>query len=171
MTLSIKETIEELENIVENAPVFAGKTISHATANECVNNGWAERNENGDFVPTEAGRRMYQVMQLKALKLTDVEAATLVESRYWEGRTAREIAEFQLAANRWTVPFDVLHKAVTEALGRDVWSHELLLDREALLAELRDERPTRTRAEIFGSLSGRFGAENVAIVELEAENA
>lgn len=51
-----KHVIEELENIVENDPVFPGDTISHATANECVSRGRATRNAEGDFIPTFEGR-------------------------------------------------------------------------------------------------------------------
>lgn len=51
-----KHVIEELENIVENEPVFAGDTIAHSTANECVSRGWAARNAEGDFIPTFEGR-------------------------------------------------------------------------------------------------------------------
>ena len=48
---------EELRNICENYPLFAGKTIAHRTANECVRRGWAERNPN-DFIPTREGLRV-----------------------------------------------------------------------------------------------------------------
>lgn len=47
--------LEEMRNIAQNAPVFAGDTISHDTANECVRREWAERDENGDLVPTRLG--------------------------------------------------------------------------------------------------------------------
>lgn len=50
-----KHVIEELGNICENQPLFAGDTISHATANECVARGWAKRNGDGDFVMTLTG--------------------------------------------------------------------------------------------------------------------
>lgn len=49
--------LEELRNIALNAPLFAGDTISHATANECVRRGWAERNAAGNFVLTSAGTK------------------------------------------------------------------------------------------------------------------
>lgn len=48
---------EELRNICLNYPLFAGKTISHATANDCVRRGWAERNRRGELLPTAAGLR------------------------------------------------------------------------------------------------------------------
>lgn len=46
---------EELRSICENYPLFAGKTISYQSANDCVRRGWAERNKKGDFLPTAAG--------------------------------------------------------------------------------------------------------------------
>lgn len=53
----MKEThvLQEMRNIARHYPVFPGDTLSHATANECVRRGWAERDENGDFVPTGKG--------------------------------------------------------------------------------------------------------------------
>ncbi len=50
-----KNVLEELNNIVHNDPLFAGDTLSHATANECVRRGWAERNRDSNFIPTEKG--------------------------------------------------------------------------------------------------------------------
>ena len=49
--------LEELHNIVLNYPLFAGNTLSHATANECVRRKWAKRDSNGDFLPTLEGFR------------------------------------------------------------------------------------------------------------------
>lgn len=51
-----KSVIDEMRNIAENEPVFPGDTLSHATANECVYRGWADRNNDGDFVATDKGR-------------------------------------------------------------------------------------------------------------------
>lgn len=45
---------EELRNICEKYPVFSGKTISHATADECGRRGWAVR-AGGDWIPTALG--------------------------------------------------------------------------------------------------------------------
>ncbi len=52
---------EELLNIyisneVKSKALFAGDTISHKTANECVARGWAARNDDGEFVLTDTGR-------------------------------------------------------------------------------------------------------------------
>ena len=48
--------LEELHNIVANEPVFPGDTISHRSAGECVERGWATRDADGDFVSTDEGR-------------------------------------------------------------------------------------------------------------------
>lgn len=55
-----RAVLEELRNIVHNYPLFPGNTISHATANECVRRGWAERNLEGDFLPTADGMRRHE---------------------------------------------------------------------------------------------------------------
>lgn len=46
--------LEEARNIALNAPVFPGNTISHKTAYQCEEMGWAKRDENGNWVPTES---------------------------------------------------------------------------------------------------------------------
>ncbi len=50
--------LEELRNVSKNEPLFAGDTISHATANELVAMRWAKRDANGDFVVTDYGRHV-----------------------------------------------------------------------------------------------------------------
>lgn len=45
--------LEEARNIALNAPVFAGDTISHQTAEECRARFWAVRDDNSDWRPTE----------------------------------------------------------------------------------------------------------------------
>ncbi len=44
--------LEEARNIAINAPVFAGDTISHKTADQCAELGWAKRDNSNDWVPT-----------------------------------------------------------------------------------------------------------------------
>lgn len=62
---------DELQNICLNYPLFPGKTIDHRTARECVDRGWAERNRNGDFLPTTEGLRVNET-PMPALKLIGV---------------------------------------------------------------------------------------------------
>ena len=66
-----ENVLRELHNIVTNAPLFAGDTISHRTANECVRRGWARRNENQRFVPTHRGMRM---LKPRFMRQTEVES-------------------------------------------------------------------------------------------------
>jgi len=46
---------EELLNIINNAPLWAGHTILHATADECGRRGWAKRDADARWVPTIDG--------------------------------------------------------------------------------------------------------------------
>lgn len=63
--MEIDAVFRELGNIIANGPVWPGDTLSHATANECVRRGWAERDCNGSFVSTASGEMvadMYGLM-------------------------------------------------------------------------------------------------------------
>lgn len=75
-------------------------------------------------------------------------ALELADSHWWELCTAREIAEFQMFTRELCCPFDVFHKALEEALGRPVWTHELGLNAEGIRQELRGERDAPTWDEI-----------------------
>lgn len=46
----------ELENIARNQLLAPGDTLSHASAKECVEHGWAKRTDGGFFM-TRAGYR------------------------------------------------------------------------------------------------------------------
>jgi hypothetical protein len=65
---------EEMVNIARNQPLFAGDTISHATANECVRRGWAARDEQARFILCIHGGIVEYVSALTA-KLAEAEAA------------------------------------------------------------------------------------------------
>ncbi|KKN81422.1 hypothetical protein LCGC14_0320350 [marine sediment metagenome] len=74
--MALKHVVEELFNIYRNGPLFPGDTISHATANECVRNGWARRDDKGDFVATDAGetallKEFSDIRPQKLVGLTD----------------------------------------------------------------------------------------------------
>lgn len=79
-------------------------------------------------------------------------AIQLSESRFWETMTNREIAEFQLMVRKLCMPFGVFHKALEKALGRPVWTHEMGLNWEGLLEELRGNRDKPTMEEIINLL-------------------
>ena len=82
-------------------------------------------------------------------QLTKEQAIAFCENRLYDGMTARQIAEFQMEQDRLCMPFDVFHKAITEALGRPVYTHEFGLNREGLLKELRGEKEPPTLEEII----------------------
>ncbi len=63
-------------------------------------------------------------------------ALALCSSRWWEGKTHREIAEFQITTEELCCPFSVFHEAIEKALGRGVYTHEFGLNWDGLLAEL-----------------------------------
>ncbi|MDO8542329.1 MAG: hypothetical protein Q7S40_17965 [Opitutaceae bacterium] len=79
-------------------------------------------------------------------------AVALSESNWWEGRTAREIAKFQLFTVELCMPFNVFHRALQEALGRPVWRHELGLCVDELIQEFLGERDAPAVAEILALL-------------------
>lgn len=51
-------------------------------------------------------------------------AIALAESKWWIGKSHREIANFQLFTTELACPFDVFHEAVEKSLGRPVFTHE-----------------------------------------------
>lgn len=82
-------------------------------------------------------------------EITREQAIALAESRFWESMTAREIAEFQLFTPKLCMPFDVFHRAMEQALGRDIFTHEFGLDSEGLKAELLGEKEAPSLREII----------------------
>lgn len=81
--------------------------------------------------------------------MTKEQAIALYDSRFWESMSFRERAEFQMTEDLLCMPFEVFHKAMEEALGRPVWTHEFGLNRDGLKAELFGERPAPTMDEIL----------------------
>lgn len=57
-------------------------------------------------------------------QFTKEEAIALYKSGWWKGKTSREICALQLYQDKLCMPFSEFHKAITEALGRSVWTHE-----------------------------------------------
>ena len=81
--------------------------------------------------------------------MTKEEAIALASTKFWEKMTPREIATFQLYEDRLCMPFEVFHKAIEEALGRPVWTHEFVLNGDGLKKELAGEAPMPTMADIL----------------------
>lgn len=53
--VSYTHAVEELENVVNNYPVWPGDTLSHQTAKGCEILKWIVRNGEGDWIPTALG--------------------------------------------------------------------------------------------------------------------
>lgn len=81
-------------------------------------------------------------------QLTKEQAIAFAENKLYEGMTSRQIAEFQLNQELLCMPFSVFHKAIEEALGRPVWTHEFAFS-ENLKQELMGERDAPTFEEII----------------------
>lgn len=81
-------------------------------------------------------------------QLTKEQAIAFCENKLYEGMTSRQIAEFQLMQDRLCMPFEIFHKAISEALGRDVHTHEFA-GQDALIKELYGEKEPPTLEEII----------------------
>ena len=63
-------------------------------------------------------------------------AVAMASTRWWVGKSARERAETQAGIEELVMPLEVYKAALTEALGRPVFTTELA-DGGRLLAEMR----------------------------------
>ena len=86
----------------------------------------------------------------KSQSIGKEKAIALANSGWWEGRTPREIAEFQLFTDEMTMPFGVFHESLEKTLGRPVCTHELVEDFDGIAMELLGEKDAPTMEEIIG---------------------
>lgn len=86
----------------------------------------------------------YQMLELSKDKATE-----LCDSGWWGGLSARQIAGFQLFADRLCMPFSVFHEAVEEVLFRSVWTHEFGLNPDGLRMEFLGHKSAPTMDEIM----------------------
>lgn len=82
-------------------------------------------------------------------KITKEQAIDLADSKFWEGMTSKEIAQFQMNTPNLCMPFGIFHKALEEALGRPVWTHELGMHADDIRKELNGEKCAPTFDEII----------------------
>ena len=85
-------------------------------------------------------------------QLTTEQAIAFHDSNAWKTWDAKTRALFQMEQDCLCMPFDEFHKAVEEALGRPVWTHEFGLNREGLLAELQGKATAPSFADILALL-------------------
>lgn len=83
-------------------------------------------------------------------QLTEKEAIAFADSKVYESWTPEQIVRLQLFQDRLCVPFSVYHKAITEVLGRPVYTHEFTLsNHDSMILEYLGEKPTPTFDEII----------------------
>ena len=73
----------------------------------------------------------------------------MAETKWWEGRPAKEVALIGLLTRELCLPIDELYKALHDALGRGVYTHEIALNLDALIQELHGERDAPTLEDII----------------------
>ena len=76
-------------------------------------------------------------------------AVQLYNSGWWEGKSHKEIAEFQLFTVELAVPFAVFHEAIEKCLDRPVFTHEFGLNFDGIMAEFLGEKLAPTLEEII----------------------
>ncbi len=86
------------------------------------------------------------------IEINSETAKELARSEFWKTMSSRDIALFVLRVKYLCMPFSVFHKAIEEALGRPVWTHEMGLNWEGLLKELLGENPQPTLEDIINLL-------------------
>ena len=81
-------------------------------------------------------------------QLTRERAVVIFKSGEWKEWSLEYIAKLQLYQDRLCVPFGKFHEAITQELGREVWTHEFA-DIERLRAEYEGKRKKPTLVEIM----------------------
>jgi len=76
-------------------------------------------------------------------------AIALAECKWWQGKTYKELANFQMNVAELTMPFDIFHEAIEKTLGRPVYTHEFGFNPEGLRAELAGEQHRPCLREII----------------------
>lgn len=102
-------------------------------------------------------------------QLTKEQAIAFCENKIYEGMTSRQIAEFQLLQDILCVPFDVFHKAIEEALGRPVYTHEFALNHDGLIKEFYGEKEPPTLEEIINIIPKKKQVEFDRIIKRDID--
>lgn len=81
--------------------------------------------------------------------MTKEEALALAATDWWKTKTPEEIVRFQLFEEKLCMNFSEFHKAIEQALGRPVYTHEFGLNRKGLQEEFLHDKPAPTIQEII----------------------
>ena len=85
-------------------------------------------------------------------QLTKMEAVAIAESGEWREWPDRELVGFQLFQDRLCMDFSYFHEKLEQVLGRPVFTHEMGLNRDGLIAEYLGEKKPPTLQEIMDML-------------------
>lgn len=83
---------------------------------------------------------MIKTNELGQQTIGKTKALELFDSKWWEGKTPKEIATFQMHTAELCMPFSEFHDAVEKALDRPVFTHEFALNHKGLIEELSGEK-------------------------------
>jgi len=82
-------------------------------------------------------------------QLSKEEAIAFAESGVWKDWPNEMIAGFQLFQDKLCMSFSRFHEALEKTLGRPVFTHEIGLDHEGLVAEFLGKRSQPTFQQII----------------------
>lgn len=68
----MKIQLGEFINLINNAPVFDGDTLSHQTMKDLRESGLAIRDEKGNNIPTERGKWIYNQLTCKTIEIQEI---------------------------------------------------------------------------------------------------
>lgn len=88
-------------------------------------------------------------MKKKENLITEKQAIKLYKSKFWENMSFRQRAEFQLEVELLCMPLRIFHEAIEKALKRPVYTHEMGMNWDGLLKELRGEKKPPSLKEII----------------------
>lgn len=88
-------------------------------------------------------------MKTKQQTLGKEAVIKLYETKWWEQSTKERIAEFQLFTAELCCPFGIFHEALEHCLKRPVFTHEIAMNFDGIVAEFLCQRGTPTLEEIL----------------------
>lgn len=88
-------------------------------------------------------------MNTKQVSIGRDAAVALAGDKWWEGKTPREIVQFQLFIKELCMPFPVFRAAVESALGRGVQTIEFAAAFDSIVSEFLGEKPLPSLADIL----------------------
>lgn len=91
-------------------------------------------------------------MKFTQNQFTKEQAIAFYQSKVWESWTDEQIVRLQFFQEKLCLPFDVFHKAITNVLGRDVYTHEFGLNYQGLIEKYLGVKVPPTFEEIINMI-------------------